>query len=105
MENFTSAEFTLDKDVKKGDMESLLSLFSFKDRTKHMEILLDVDEGQPVKVVLEGLGETELKLGADMEKGDRKTIMTLFWMPEKSRLFEIKRNAHAGEKVIINMLH
>jgi hypothetical protein len=34
-----------------------------------------------------------------MEKGQKKTIMTLFWLPEKTRLFEMKRDALAGEKV------
>jgi hypothetical protein len=103
MDKFTAIELKLNKDVKKGDKESLVSLFSFEERIKRMEVLIDLDEGQTVKAVLEGLGETELKLGADMEKGDRKTIMTLFWMPEKSKLFEMKRNAKAGEKIVVNM--
>jgi hypothetical protein len=104
MEKFTSIELKLNKDVKKGNKESLLSLFSFEERIKRMEVLIDLDEGQLVKVILEGLGETELKLGNDMEKGDRKTIMTLFWIPEKSTLFEMKRDAKAGENIVVNML-
>jgi hypothetical protein len=104
MNKFTSVELTLNKDVKKGAKESLLSLFSFEERIKRMEALIDLDEGEIVKVVLEGLGEVDLKLGNDMEKGDRKTIMTLFWIPEKSTLFEMKRDAKAGEKILINML-
>jgi hypothetical protein len=103
MNKFTSIELKLNKDVKKGTKESLLSLFSFEDRIKRMGVLLDLDEGETVKVVLEGLGETELKLGNDMEKGDKKTIMTLFWIPEKSTLFEMKRDAKAGENIQINM--
>jgi hypothetical protein len=103
MDKFTSIELKLNKDVKKGDKESLLSLFSFEDRIKRMEVLINLDEGEAVKVVLEGLGETELKLGNDMEKGERKTIMTLFWIPEKSTLFEMQRNAKAGENILINM--
>lgn len=104
MEKFTSIELKLNKDVKKGNKESLLSLFSFEERIKRMEVLIDLDEGQLVKVILEGLGETELKLGNDMEKGDSKTIMTLFWIPEKSTLFEMKRDAKAGENIVVNML-
>jgi hypothetical protein len=103
MDKFTSIELKLNKDVKKRDMESLLSLLSFEDRIKRMEVLTDMDEGQEVRVVLEGLGEVNLKLGNDMEKGDHKTIMTLFWMPEKSTLFEIQRDAKAGENILINM--
>jgi hypothetical protein len=103
MDKFTSAEFTLNKNVKKGDKESLISLFSFEERIKRMKVLLDLDEGELVKVVVEGLGEVDLKLGNDMEKGDRKTIMTLFWMPEKSTAFEMLKDAKAGEKVTINM--
>jgi hypothetical protein len=38
-----------------------------------------------------------------MEKGDHKTIMTLFWMPEKSTAFEMLRNAKSGETILINM--
>jgi|PlaIllAssembly_1097288.scaffolds.fasta_scaffold149196_2 hypothetical protein len=104
MEKFTSIELKLNKDVKKGNKESLLSLFSFEERIKRMEVLIDLDEGQLVKVILEGLGETELKLGNDMEKGDSKTIMTLFWIPEKSTLFEMRRDAKAGENIVVNML-
>ena len=103
MDKFTSVEMKLCKDVKKGENESLISLFSFQDRIKRMEILIDLDEEEKVKVVLEGLGETELKLGNDMEKGDKKTIMTLFWMPEKSAPIEMKRDAKAGENILINM--
>jgi hypothetical protein len=103
MDKFTSINLKLNKDVKKGEKESLISLFSFEDRIKRMEILLDMDEAQIVKVVLDEIGEVELKLGNDMEKGDRKTIMTLFWMPEKSTLFEMKRNAKAGEIILLNM--
>jgi hypothetical protein len=104
MEKFIQAELKLSKDVKKGAKECLISLFSFEERIKHMKVLTDLDEGQAVKVILEGLGETELNLGNDMEKGDRKTIMTLFWMPEKSKLFEMKRDAKAGENIAVNML-
>ena len=99
MDKFASIELTLKKDVKKGDQESLLTLFGVKDRVKRMEVLRDLDEDEKVKVELKGLGETELVLGSDMEKGDRKTIMTLFWLPEKSKRFEIKRDAKVGEHV------
>jgi hypothetical protein len=30
--------------------------------------------------------------------------MTLFWIPEKSTLFEMKRDAKAGENIVVNML-
>lgn len=103
MNIFTSMELKLNKDVKKGGKESLLSLFSFEERIKRMEVLIDLDEEEVVKVVLEGLGEVNLKLGNDMEKGERKTIMTLFWMPEKSTLFDIQRDAKAGENILVNM--
>ena len=103
MGKFTSIELRLNKDVNKGDKESLITLFSSKDRLKRMEVLEDVDEGQSVKVVLKGLGETELVLGNDMERGDQKTIMTLFWLPEKSKPIEMRRNAKAGEKIEIEM--
>jgi hypothetical protein len=103
MEKFTTVEMKLNKNVKKGDKESLLTLFNFEDRIKRMEVLTEMEEGQSVKVVLEGLGETNLKLGNDMEKGDQKTIMTLFWFPEKSQLMEMQRNANVGENIVINM--
>ena len=103
MEKFASVELKLNKSVKKGDQQSLLSIFSFEDRIKRMEILAEMEEGQTVTVVLEGLGQTNLKLGNDMEKGDWKTIMTLFWLPEKSQLFEMRRDAEAGEKITMNI--
>ena len=99
MNIFASIELTLNKNIKKGEEESLTSLFNFRDRVKRMEVLLDMEEGQTVKAVVEGLGETELALGNFMEKGQKKTIMTLFWLPEKTRLFQMTRDAAAGEKV------
>ncbi len=99
MEKFASIELNLNKNVKKGEKESLSSLFNFRDRVKRMEVLLDMEEGQTVKAAVEGLGETELALGNFMEKGQKKTIMTLFWLPEKTKLFEMKKDAAAGETV------
>jgi hypothetical protein len=101
MKIFASIELTLNKNVKKGDEESLSSLFNFRDRVKRMEVLQDMEEGQTVKAVVEGLGETDLALGNFMEKGQQKTIMTLFWLPEKTRLFKMQKDAAAGEKVNI----
>jgi hypothetical protein len=103
MEKFAGIELRLNKSVKKGDKESLLSLFNPAERFKHMEVLKNADEGASVRVVLEGLGEALLQLGDDMEKGQQKTIMTLFWFSEKSKPIEIKRNAEAGEIVTLNM--
>ena len=57
MEKFGTAELKLNKDVKKGDKESLLSLFDADSRFKPIEVLLDADEETGVKVVLEGLGK------------------------------------------------
>ena len=54
-------------------------------------------------MVLEGLGEAGLKLGADMEKGDQKTIMTLFWFNERAKPIEMQKDAVAGETVSIKM--
>ena len=59
--------------------------------------------GPKTAVVLEGLGEADLKLGADMEKGRKKTIMTLFWFVERSKPIEMKKNAENGEKVLMNI--
>ena len=104
MENFGSAQLQLNKNVKKGDKENLLSLFDADDRFKPMEISTGAEEDTVVKVILEGLGEIELKLGADMEKGSKKTIMTLFWFAERSKNFEMKRNAEAGENVTLKIM-
>ena len=103
MEKFASIELRLNKSVRKGDKESLLSLFSSAERFKHMEVLTNADEGASIKVVLEGLGEADLKLGDDMEKGQKKTVMTLFWYSERSKPIEMKRNAETGERIILQM--
>jgi hypothetical protein len=55
-------------------------------------------------VILEGLGEIDLKLGADMEKKQKKTIMTLFWFAERSKNMEMQRKAEAGENVTLKIL-
>ncbi len=103
MEKFGSVELKLNKNVKKGDRESLLSLFSADDRFKPIEVLTDAEEDSSVKVTLEGLGEADLKVGADMEKGRKKTIMTLFWFVERSKLMEMQRDAAAGESIVMNI--
>jgi len=99
MEKFAAIELKLAKNVNKGDEESLLSLFSATERFKHMEVLIDADEDAIMKVVLGELGEAGLRLGADMEKGQKKTIMTLFWYNERSKPIKIKRDAVEGESI------
>jgi hypothetical protein len=104
METFGSVKLKLNKNIKKGDKESLLSLFDADDRFKPIEVLTDAEEDTSVKVILEGLGEIDLKLGADMEKGNKKTIMTLFWFAERSKNMEMRRDAQAGENVVLKIL-
>ncbi|OGO07040.1 MAG: hypothetical protein A2Y92_02885 [Chloroflexi bacterium RBG_13_57_8] len=103
MELFAANELRLNKNVKKGDKESLLSLFSPEDRFKNTRVLVDAVENTTVSVSLENLGEIDLKLGDDMEKGQKKTIMTLFWFNERSKLITMMKDAGAGDTVKINM--
>ena len=103
MDKFSEIELQLNKDVKKGDKESLLTLFSVKDRFKRMEVLKDVDEGESVKVILKGLGEAKLILGNDMEVSDQKTIMTLFWFSERSKPIEMTSDGKAGEAIKVEI--
>ena len=103
MTKFAHIALKLRKDVTKGDKESLLSLFSATERFKQMEVLIDADEGEKMKLVMEGLGEADLELGDDMEKGQNKTVMTLFWYSERSKPIEMKRDAKAGEKINISI--
>ena len=103
MEKFASIELRLNKSVRKGDRESLLSLFSSAERFKHMEVLTNADEGTNIKVVLEGLGEADLKLGDDMEKGQKKTIMTLFWYSERSKPIEMKKDIEVKKSVTLTL--
>ena len=100
---FAAIDLKLKKSIRKGDKESLLSLFSAEERFKHMEVLIDADEDSVLKVVLEDFGEAELRLGNDMEKGQNKTIMTLFWYSERSKSIEMKRDAEAGESINISI--
>ena len=104
MKKFAETTLLLDKDVKKGDKESLLSLFSVLDRFKRMKILSKADENTPVKVVLDDLGQIELKLGDDIEQGMQRTVMTLFWFEERSKLMEMQRDASKGEVIPLNLL-
>jgi len=102
MDKLGSVELKLNKSVKLGDKENLLSLFDANDRFKPIEVLQDVEEEATIKVILEGLGEANLKLGADVPKGRKKTIMTLFWFVERSKPIEMMRNAQADENIKIN---
>jgi hypothetical protein len=101
MEKFAGVNIALGKDIKSGDKESLQTLFESAERYKRMELLVGADEDTNIKVVLEGLGEADLKLGDDMEKGDQKTIMTLFWFLERDKPITIKRDAKKGEMIAL----
>lgn len=103
MELFMTNELTLKMDIKKGDKENLLALFSAGERFKPAQILIDAQENEAVKVSLEELGDIDLKLGDDMEKGQKKTIMTLFWFEERSKPISIKKDAQAGDTIKINI--
>jgi hypothetical protein len=103
MDKFANIELKLKKSVTKGEKNTLLTLFSANERFKHLEVLIDAEEGTKLKVVLESLGEAEFLLGDDMDKGQKKTVMTLFWFSEKSKPIEVKRNAEAGESITLNI--
>lgn len=103
MEQFINAELELQKSVKKGDIESILSLFGVTERLKPMDVLAYAEEGTEIKVALGNLGEVHVNLGADMEKGKKKTIMTLFWFAERSKPIETMRDAEAGESIAVKM--
>jgi hypothetical protein len=103
MDKFASVELKLKKSVKKGKKGTLLTLFSANERFKHVEVLANAEEDTNLKVVLEGLGEGEFKLGDDMDKGQKKTIMTLFWFSEKSKPIKMLRDAKSGESITINI--
>ena len=103
MELFMTNKLILKIDVKKGDNENLLALFSAAERFKPAQVLIDARENETVKVSLEELGGIDLKLGDDMEKGQKKTIMTLFWFEERSKPITIMKDARAGDTVVINV--
>jgi hypothetical protein len=103
MELFLNGKLKLNKSVNKGDTESLLSLFGAYERFKRFEVLTEADEGAKIKISLEELGEVELKLGADIEKGQQKCIMTLFWYEQRVIPFDIKKNAKVDEGIAIKM--
>jgi hypothetical protein len=103
MELLLNGKLKLNMSVNKGDTESLLSLFGASERFKRFEVLADADEGVNIKVSLEELGEVELRLGADIEKGRQKCIMTLFWYDQRIIPFEIKKNVAADEAITLKM--
>jgi hypothetical protein len=103
MELFMTNELVLKMNVKKGDKENLLSLFSAEARFKPAPVLIDAEEDTSVRVSLEGLGEIDLKLGDYMEKGQKKTIMTLFWFSERSKPITMMKDAQARDPVKINI--
>ncbi len=103
MEKFATVELKLKKNVTKGEFHNLITLFNADERFKRMDVLTNADEGDTIKVVLESLGEIELLLGDDMEKGQKKTIMTLFWFSEKSKKIKMQRSAEKGESIVLTM--
>jgi hypothetical protein len=103
MIKFASVKLILGKDVNKGDRESLQTLFHSEERYRRILLLTGAEEGANVRVVLGGLGAADLKLGDDMDRGQQKTVMTLFWFEERARLIEMKKKAKAGKTVTIEM--
>ncbi|HTY81797.1 MAG TPA: hypothetical protein VMB24_03360 [Dehalococcoidales bacterium] len=103
IKKFATVRMILGKDVKKGDKESLQSLFRSEERYRPITVLTNAEEDDILNVKLGGLGSTELKLGDDMEKREVKTIMTLFWFAERAKPVEMKRKAKAGDIVEIEM--
>ncbi len=104
MRKFASVKLRLGKYLNKGDQESLQTLFRSAERYRRMVLLASAAEGTNIRVILRGLGTTDLKLGDDMERGEIKTIMTLFWFEERAKLIEMKRRASAGKSVTIDMM-
>jgi hypothetical protein len=103
MVKFASVKLILGKDVSKGDRESLQSLFHSEERYRRIPLLASAEEDANVRVVLGGLGSIDLKLGDDMDRGQVKTVMTLFWFAERAKPIEIKRKAKAGKRITIDM--
>jgi hypothetical protein len=103
MVKFARIKMILGKDVKKGDQESLQSLFPSRERLRHIPVQASAPEDANLHVVLQGLGSTDLKLGNDMAKGQKKTLMTLFWFAERAKLIEMKHRARAGKAVVVDM--
>jgi hypothetical protein len=103
MELFMTNELTLKTNVNKGDKENLLALFSASERFKPAQVLIGAQENELVKVSLEELGDIDLKLGDDMEKGQKKTIMTLFWFEERSKPITIMKSAQARDTIRVNI--
>lgn len=103
MEKFATIKLKLKQSVKKGGKHDLITLFGADERFKRIDVLTNADEGDKIRVVLESLGEIELLLGDDMEKGQIKTIMTLFWFSEKSKPIEMQRAAEMGEPITVTM--
>ena len=104
MMKFAGVKLVLGKNVDKGDQESLQTLFHSAERYRRLMLLANAEEGANIRVVLQGLGATDLKLGDDMERGQIKTIMTLFWYEDRARLIEMKRKAKAGKRVTVNLV-
>ena len=103
MELFMTNKLKLKIDVKKGDKENMLVLFSAAERFSPAQVLSDAQENETVRVSLEELGDIDLKLGDDMENGQKKTIMTLFWFEERSKPITMKKDAQAGDTVTVNV--
>ena len=104
MKKFGFVKMHLKKDVKKGDEESLLSIFSDVERSKSIKVLTDAEEGTIIKVNARDLGEIDLELGNDIERGQGKTILTLFTFAERSKKFKITRKAKIGQSIKLEML-
>jgi hypothetical protein len=104
MIKFARVKMILGKDVKKGDQESLQTLFHSVERYRPITLLASGAEDDNLRVTIKGLGTADLKLGDDMKRGQVKTIMTLFWFAERAKLIEMKHKAKAGKTLTIDML-
>ena len=89
------------KAVEQGSPISLMGLFNSSERFRFFRLQQGLQENDQVSVDLGGAGSLTLAVGNDMAAEQQKTLMTLFWYPERMQSTPALRALQQGEELSI----
>ena len=93
----------LSKSVHTGEQECLMTLFDSTSRFRYFELRESLLEGDRVTLLIGPIGSVTLRVGSDMNTGQKKTLMTSFWYAERIQPFEIRRDFAVGDELTIEI--
>lgn len=98
-----SVSLKVGKAIAKGAPVSLMVLFGSSERFERFVLDADLQENEKVSLQVGDVGSLQLPVGNDMAAGQKKTLMTMFWYPERTQLMDAQRDVAAGEELTVEI--